>query len=530
MKEKIMGAMQKFSKAIVVPVLYLPVVGLIMVICNFITNANIISALPFLGIDAIQITFKSIYTALNSIFVNLGPIFAIGVAFGLAKKKKEHAALVAFLSLYIFCAGQNAFLNLTGQLHEAVGNGQSMMLGFQIVDMGVFLGIIIGCVVGYIHNRYCDKDLGEVLSVYGGTRFVFLVCIPVMMVLAFAFTVIWPPVQSVIESIARFISSSGGLGYFTFGFLERLLIPTGLHHLIGSAMWYTDLGGVATVGGEVYAGSWAIALAELGDPSVAKLSITTVFNNVSLAKQFGLVGAGLAMLHCAKPSMKKKARAIYIPAILTSCLAAITEPIEFTFLFVSPVLFLIHSLLSGLFFYLLYFFQITCVTAGGIFETLLYNIPAGIAKTGWPFYILLGLVQAVVYYVVFRFFITKFDIKIPGRDDSEDVKLVSKQEYEESKKGIPTQDNKNDSKLELGKAIYEAIGTIANIETVDNCFTRLRVVVKDMSLVNEEALKATGSRGVVKRGNEIQIIYGTNVNKFRKALEEYMESNNVQLN
>lgn len=530
MKDRIVGAMQQFSKAIVVPVLYLPAIGLIMVICNFVTNANIVSALPFLGNEAIQTVFSTAYNGLNSIFTNLGPIFAIGVAFGLAKKKKEHAALIAFMSLYIFCASQSTFLSLTGQLHEAVGNGQSMMLGFQIVDMGVFLGLIIGVLVGVLHNRFCDKDLGEIFSVYGGTRFVFLLCIPTMMALAILFAYMWPPIQAGITSVATFISTSGGIGYFTFGFLERLLIPTGLHHLLGSAIWYTDLGGVATIGGETYSGAWAIALAELGDPEVAKLSLTTIFNNVTLVKIFGLSGAGLAMLSCAKPEMRNKARAIYIPAILTSCLAAITEPIEFTFLFVSPILFVIHSLLTGVFFFLLYTFQITCCTAGGIFETLLYNVPAGIEKTGWPFFILLGLVQLAVYFVVFRWFILKFDVKVPGRDDSDDVKLLTKKDYEQKKSGgAQSGSSVSTDQLDLGRAILEGIGGIENVKSIDNCFTRLRVGIVSMDKVDEEALKKTGSRGLVKRGNEIQIVYGTNVNRFRKALEDYMEATGLEV-
>ncbi|WP_416326230.1 PTS transporter subunit EIIC [[Eubacterium] hominis] len=524
MKEKFIGAMQSFSKAIVAPVLYLPAVGLILVICNFMINPNIVSSIPFLGNDVIQITFKVMYNGLMSVFNNLGPIFAIGVAFGLAKKKKEHAALVAFLCLFIFCAAQNSFLTITETLHESTGNGQNMMLGFQIVDMGVFLGILIGIIVGSLHNKYCDKDLGEVLSVYGGTRFVFLISIPIMLIMAIAFAYLWPPVQSMITNVATFISTSGGIGFFTFGFLERLLIPTGLHHLIGSALWYTDLGGVATIAGETYSGAWAIALAELGDPNTARLSLTTIFNNVTLVKVFGLSGAGLAMLYCAKPKLKNKARAIYVPAILTSCLAAITEPLEFTFLFVSPILFVIHSVLTGIFFYLLYFFQITVCSAGGIFETLLYNVPAGVAKTGWPWFILLGLVQMAVYFFVFKWFILKYDVKIPGRDESEDVKLVTKKDYEASKNSTDQTSDKSLSNS-LGKQIYEAVGGIQNIKNIDNCFTRLRIVVDSLELVNENLLKETGSKGLVKRGNEIQIIYGVNVNKFRKSLEDYLEAN-----
>ena len=215
--------------------------------------------------------------------------------------------------------------------------------------------------------------------------------------------------------------------------------------------------------------------------------------------------------------------AIYVPAILTSCLAAITEPIEFTFLFVSPVLFFIHSLLTGIFFVLLYVFQITCVTAGGIFETLLYNVPAGIAKTGWPWFVLLGLVQMATYYFVFRWFILKFDIKIPGRDESEEVKLVTKKDYDNIKK------EKSDSGNEIGEQIYQAVGGIENINLIDNCFTRLRITVKSIDIVDEAKLKETGSKGLVKKGNEIQIIYGVNVNKFRKFLEDYLEENNLEI-
>ena len=323
-------------------------------------------------------------------------------------------------------------------LHEATGNGQNMMLGFQIVDMGVFLGIIIGVIVGCLHNKYCDKDLGEVLSVYGGTRFVFLISIPVMLVMAIAFAYLWPPVQSLITSVATFISTSGGIGFFTFGFLERLLIPTGLHHLIGSALWYTDLGGVATVAGETYSGAWAIALAQLGDPETAKLSLTTIFNNVTLVKVFGLSGAGLAMLHCAKPALKNKARAIYVPAILTSCLAAITEPIEFTFLFIAPALFVVHALLAATLATVAYICGVVGVLAGGLIEMSALNfIP--LMASHWSTYLTLlvvGLIFTGIYFVVFRFLILKFDFKTPGREDDEEIKFHSKKNIVKNKMAV----------------------------------------------------------------------------------------------
>lgn len=517
MKDKIIKAMQKFSKAIVVPVLFLPAVGIMLVLCNLMVNPNITKYLTFLNNKVIFTVFTVFRDALMSIFTNLGPIFAIGIAFGLAKRKKEQAALVSFMSLFIYLAGQNSYLNLTGKLVKPdalYGSGQATMLGFQIIDMGVFLGIIIGLIVGFIHNKYCEKDLGEIFSVYGGSRFGFLILIPIMIALAIINTYIWPPVQYLIGSMSKMMLHSGPFGYFAFGFLERFLVPTGLHHLIGSPIWYTELGGAAEVGGKLYTGAWNIALAQLADPTVVKLSRTTIFNNTTFVKIFGLAGASLAMIKTAKLENKQKAKAVILPAMLTSVFAAITEPIEFTFLFLSPLLWLIHSLLTGAFLAILYILNITCVSSGGILETLLYNIPAGIQKTGWPGFIAVGLVQAVVYFYVFKWFIQKFDLKTPGREDGE-VKLITKQEFEKKK---------NVAGNELGMAILKAIGGKDNLILVDSCFTRLRLELKDMSVIDEELLKEYNSKGVVKNGDEVQIIYGVNVGKYRKALEDALET------
>ncbi|WP_367569454.1 PTS transporter subunit EIIC [Lacrimispora sp.] len=521
MKDNIIGGLQKFSKAMISSVLYLPAIGMVMVVCNIFTNANITNALPILKQDWLYLPFKVIYDALLSIFANLGPIFAIGIAFGLAKKKKEHAALVAFMSLFVYLASQQSFLKLTERLSETTGGatGQAMMLGFQVINAGVFIGIIIGVVTGLIHNRYCDKDLGDIFSVYGGTKFVFILMIPIMLTMSIGFTYIWPPIQFAINSLTNFIGTSGAPGFFVFGFLNRLLIPTGLHQILESVIYYTDLGGVATIGGQVISGARNIALAEIADPGTAKLSITTVFACASIAKMFGLTGAGLAMLKCAKPEQKNKAKAIFIPAILTSALTGITEPIEFTFLFVSPVLFVIHSVLTGFALVALYLLNVTSCTMGSIIDVFLYNVPAGVAKTNWPMFLLVGVVLMVLYYFVFSWYILKFDVKTPGRDDREDITLITKKDYKEKKQG-----GSHDDDLEIGKKIMEAVGGRENVVSIDNCFTRLRLELKDMEKINEELLKETGSRGIVKRGNETQIIYGTNVNKFRKMLEDYMET------
>lgn len=520
MKDKFVTAMQTFSKAIVVPVLYLPAIGLILVICNFITNPAIVGVLPFLGAQPIQVLFKVLYSGLMSVFNNLGPIFAIGVAFGLAKKKKEHAALISFLCLFIFCSAQNAYLTQMNLLDEAVGNGQNLMLGFQIVDMGVFLGIVIGVVVGLLYNKYCDKDLGEVLSVYGGTKFVFLISIPIMLALAILFVYIWPPVQNLITSVATFISTSGGVGYFTFGFLERLLIPTGLHHLLGSAVWYTDLGGVATVAGKEYVGSWAIALAQLSDPGTAKLSLVTIFNNVTLCKLFGLTGAGLAMLSCAKPSMKNKAKAIYIPAILSSCLAAITEPIEFTFLFVAPMLFVVHAFLAATLATTMWLAGIVGINSGGLIEIASLNL-IPLMRNHWQQYLLelvIGLIFTAIWFVVFRFLILKFDFKTPGREDEAEIEFGSKEKFrnKQAEKGGKA----GDPKLELCELILEGLGGKDNIVDVTNCATRLRVNVKDETLCKDDPyFKAIGTHGCSINGKAYQVIIGLKVPSIREVFE-----------
>lgn len=501
MKEKMIGGLQKFSKAMISSVLYLPAIGLVMVVCNIFTNANITNALPFLQQDWLYIPFKVIYDALLSIFANLGPIFAIGIAFGLAKKKKEHAALVAFMSLFVYLAAQQSFLTLTDRLTETTGGatGQAMMLGFQVINAGVFIGIIIGVIVGVVHNKYCDKDLGSIFSVYGGTKFVFLVMIPIMLVLAIGFVYIWPPIQHGINNLTHFIGTSGAPGFFVFGFLNRLLIPTGLHQILESVIYYTDLGGVAEVGGQVIAGARNIALAEIADPETTKLHISTVFACASIAKMFGL----------------------------TSALTGITEPLEFTFLFVSPMLFVIHSVLTGCALVALYLLNVSCCTMGSLIDVFLYNVPAGVQKTNWPMFFVVGIVLLVVYYFVFKWYILKFDVKTPGRDDSDEVALVTKDDYKKKKaKDVSDDKIKNDktTALETGRKILEAVGGEENIVSIDNCFTRLRLELKDLDVLDEQLLKETGSKGIVKRGQETQIIYGTDVNKYRKMLEDYLET------
>ncbi len=535
MKEKIMNKLQDFSKGMFVPVLILPIAGIIIAIGNILTNARLAEYLPFLKNNLVYGLGKMLSGSLVSILTNLGIIFCVGLAVGLAKKKKAEAGFTSLLVFLVFINAMNIFLTLNEKLAPADalrGSGQTTVLGVQILDMGVFLGIILGIVVAYIHNKFCEKEFDGAFQIYGGSRLVFILLIPVTVLLAIVFSYIWPLVQSGINSLGNFIQGSGNFGIFTYGTLERLLIPTGLHHLVYTPFLYSSLGGVAEIGGEVFEGARNIYFAEMADPSIAKLSASVIWDARGLSKMFGLIGACLAMYHTALPKNKNKIKALLIPAAVTSIIAGVTEPIEFSFMFVAPVLFGIHAVLSGLGMVVLNLLGVTAIGPNGLIDFLLYNLPLGIEKTGWPMYILVGVGQFIIYYVVFRFVISKFKLKTPGREEEGETKLYTKSDYKEknASKGNSAigVENKEVNNGDLAPIIVEGLGGADNIVKVDNCFTRLRLTVKDSSIINEALLKnETSASGVVIKGQNVQVVYGLRVNSVRKSVDEYLgiESN-----
>ena len=524
MKEKLMNSMQRFAKAMFIPVLILPIAGILIAIGNLFTNAKLLEAVPFLD-NPVTKGFGTILSgSLVSILTNLGLIFAVGIAVGLAEKKKAEAGFTALLGFLVFINAMNKFMALTGSLFEGDslrGTGQTMVMGVQILDMGVFLGIILGIVTAYVHNRFIDKEFNNAFQIYGGARFVFIVLIPVVVLLAIMFSYVWPFFQSGINGLGSFINGSGNVGLFLYGMLERLLIPTGLHHLVYTPFLYSSLGGVQEVGGVLLEGSRNIYFAEIADNTVKVLSQSVIWDARGISKMFGLIGACVAMYQMAKPENKAKARAILIPAAVTSFIAGVTEPIEFSFMFVSPILFGIHSVLSGLSMVVLNLFNVRAIGPNGFIDFLLYNVPLGVEKTGWPMYIAVGLVF-FLYYFIFRTLIKVWNLKTIGREeDGGEVKLYSKKEYEEKK-----QSGKNIRNEEVpADIIVEALGGPENIERVDNCFTRLRVMLKEPGKVDESRLKnETGATGVVSKGNNVQVVYGLQVNSVRKAVDLYLES------
>ncbi|QLY80640.1 PTS transporter subunit EIIC [Clostridium intestinale] len=518
MKEKIMNAMQRFSKAMFIPVLILPIVGILIAFGNILTNARLAEYAPFLKNTLIFGFGKILSGSLVPILSNLGIIFCVGLAVGLAKEKKAESGFTSVLVYFVFINAMNIFLNLSGKLVPADqlrGSGQAVVLGTQVLDMGVFLGIILGIVVAYIHNRYCKKEFNGAFQVYGGSRLVFLILIPIVVVLAVVLSYVWPSVQWGISSLGYYIQKSGNFGIFIYGMLERLLIPTGLHHLVYTPFLYTQLGGVETIGGQVIEGARNIYFAEIADPAVKVLSGSVIWDARGVSKMFGLVGACLALYHTADDDKKKKAKAILIPAAITSIIAGVTEPIEFSFLFTAPILFGIHAVLSGLGMVALNILNVRAIGPNGLIDFLLYNLPLGIEKTSWPMFVLVGIVQFAIYYGLFRFLIVKLNLKTTGReDDKDDVQLYTKSDYKAKAEG-----NNSISSDDKALVIIEALGGKENIKKVDNCYTRLRLVLEDSTKVDEKTLKGTGAAGVVIKGENVQVIYGLNVTSIRSMVD-----------
>ncbi|MGC6173191.1 PTS transporter subunit EIIC [Lacrimispora sp. 38-1] len=530
MKDKVMNQLQHFSKAMFIPVLILPIAGILIAVGNLFTNAKLLEILPVLN-NPVTKGFGTILSgSLVAILNNLGLIFCVGLGAGLANKKKSEAAFTALLGFLVFINAMNKFMNLTGILYTGDslrGTGQAMVLGVQILDMGVFLGIILGIITAMVHNKYCDIEFQNAFQIYGGSRFVFIVLIPVVVLMSVVLTFVWPFVQMGITGLGAFINHSGNFGIFIYGALERLLIPTGLHHLVYTPFLYTSLGGTETIGGQVFEGARNIYYAEMADPSIAVLSPSVIWDARGISKMFGLIGACLAMYHTARPENRNKIKAILIPAAFTSFIAGVTEPIEFSFMFVAPVLFAVHAALSGLSMVVLNLLQVRAIGPNGFIDFLLYNVPLGIHKTGWPMYILTGLGFFVIYYVVFRLLIQKLNLNTLGREtEGLEMKLHTKAEYKEKAAAEKSKKDKAVKEDVDGFRIVEALGGSKNIEKVDNCYTRLRLILSNPELVQEEVLKHdTAASAVVKKGNNVQVVYGLQISAVRKAVDEALGKN-----
>lgn len=518
MKAKIMGLMEKFSKAMVQPLSYISVAGMLLVIGVLLTNDAVIDFIPFLKWSPIQLIGKMLYESIMMIINNLGLVFAVGISSAIAKKEKHQAAIIGLFVYIMFLKANNVTLAFNNALAEPnpmiglFGTGQATVLGLQVTDMGVFNGIILGCLTGYVFNKTCNASFKGYWAMYSGVRFSFACMVGLSIVLGYSVTLIWPVIQSGINALTGVIASTGSFGLFLFGMLERLLIPTGLHHLVYAPFQFAELGGTLTVGGNTIVGAYPIVLTELqmGVP----FSDSIYFMGNGFVKTFGYLGICAAFYHTAFKENKAQVRNILIPLALTATLSGITEPIDFMFAFAAPLLFLVHSIIGGIFVALLKVLGIHAMTTG-LINSAIMNVVAGAERTNFPLMYVLAIVQILVYFGVFTFLIKKFNMRTPGREISEtrsldDLPIDVKEEIVEIK---------NDADESIGN-IIAGLGGKENINTVENCFTRLRVSVVDESLIDESKINKTTHSGIVRSGNDIQIIYGLEVPAIRKQVDE----------
>jgi len=520
-KEAITTYFSDLSRAMLAPIYVLPLVGFVIAIGAAVTNPGIVEMLPFLDAPFFKGMGEILIWSTLSVLINLHIIFAVGLSIGLAKKDKHMAGFNAMIIYFVYLYTMNTYMNFNGLLIDGDlgGTGQATIMGLQVVDTGIFVGMLIGILNAYFHNKYSQKVLKGALTLYGESRLVLIIMIPVAICLGMIFTIIWPPVQQVIFQFGENIRGAGSVGVGLYGFLERILIPTGMHHLLWVPLHFTDLGGCAEVAGQNYCGIENIMLAEIADSETTRFSSSIVFDSRSLVKIFGLTGAGIAMYHCADLDKREKVKAILLPAVISSILVGITEPIEFAFLFVAPILFVVHAILTGLFMALLSVFDILAVGKGGLIDFIMYNIPLGTEKTDWPQYVAMGLVQMAVFYVVFRTMIIKLNLKTIGRGEAE-MKLQTRADYNASK-GVAIVDSATGEYNSV--AIIEGLGGKDNIVDVQNCYTRLRVEIHDPALVNEAKIQEANPMGIVNKGQSIQIIIGSHVASVRQEVNDQLE-------
>ena len=529
MKDKIFGVLQRVGRSFMLPIALLPVAGLLLGIGSSFTNETMLAAY---GLNSVIHPGTLIYTILDvmsqtgsAVFNNLALLFAMGVAIGMARKEKEVAALSGAVAYIIMNTAIQAMINAAGGVEAMPANSTTTMLGITTLQMGVFGGIVVGLGVAALHNKFYKIELPQVLAFFGGTRFVPIVSSIVYLVVGIAMFYIWPVVQSGIAALGALVLASGYAGTFIYGLLERALIPFGLHHVFYMPFWQTAVGGTAIIDGVTVTGAQNIFFAELASKSttVFSVSATRFMAGKFPFMMFGLPGAALAMYQCAKPEKKKVAGGLLLSAALTAFLTGITEPLEFTFIFVALPMYAVHCVLAGLSFMLMHILNVGVgmTFSGGLIDLVLFGVMQGNDKTHWMWVVVVGAVYFVLYYIIFRFMISKFDYKTPGRDDAEEVKLYTRADVNARNAASGSVPAGNDP---VSAMIVEGLGGAANLADVDCCATRLRCTVNDAALVKQDVLKASGASGVICKGNGVQVVYGPKVAVIKAKLEDYLES------
>lgn len=542
MKDKIFGVLQRVGRSFMLPIAILPVAGLLLGIGSSFTNETTIATYGLQKILGSGTLLNSLLIIMNkvgsAVFDNLPLIFAVGVAIGMAKKEKEVAALSALIAYFVMNVAISAMLLINGeitadgQIAKSVLEGTvTSVCGIQSLQMGVFGGIIVGLGVATLHNRFHKIVLPNALSFFGGSRFVPIISTIVYMFVGILMYFIWPVVQNGIYALGGLVTGSGYIGTLIFGIIKRALIPFGLHHVFYMPFWQTAVGGTMEVSGHMVQGGQNIFFAQLADSAnIAHFSAdaTRYFSGEFIFMIFGLPGAALAMYRCAKPEKKKVAGGLLLSAALACMFTGITEPLEFSFLFVAPALFVVQVILAGAAYMIAHMLNIAVglTFSGGFLDLFLFGILQGNEKTSWLRIIPVGIIYFILYYVIFTFMIRKFDFKTPGReDDDTETKLYTKADVNARKgAGKAAGAAATTSADPVSELITRGLGGKKNIVDVDCCATRLRITVAEPERVRDELLKQTDSRGIVKKGQGVQVIYGPHVTVIKAKLEEYLET------
>ena len=505
--QKFLRRLERFSQSLLSPLSYLSAAGLLLVLGALLTSKPLCQALPVLQWAPLQLVGQLLYNGMMVLINNLSVILCVGVAAVRAKTEKQDAALLALMAYLVFLTANHTALEALGLLAQPngmtglAGTGQTTILGIQVVDTGVASGIVLGFAAAWLFNRTCEKQFyGMITQLYSGLRWSFLWLSALAVALGLGFCFVCPPLQRAVSALTGWIAASGNAGVFLYGFLERLLIPTGLHHLVYMPFQFSQLGGQLMVGSVTYTGAYVVMMTEynLGLP----FSDGIVWMYTGFTKTFGYFGIAAAFIFCARRGSRKKTALQLLPLAFTASLASITEPLDFLFCFSAPVLWLAHAAISGSFIVLLHLCGVTAFTSN-LLGSLVMNLSAGAARTNYPVLYLLGLAQIAVYFVVFTVLIKALDLPTPGRRPEEPSR---------PEKALPL-DEQGIEKL------IAAFGGRENIRTVDNCFTRLRVTVNDPAFVKEQALKALPCSGVVQSGCDVQIVYGIRAPEVRQAVE-----------
>ena len=531
MKDKVFGVLQRVGRSFMLPIALLPVAGLLLGIGSSFTNPT---TLETYNLTNIIREGGLLYTILNImskaggvVFDNLPLLFAMGVAIGMAKKEKEVAALSGAISYLIMNTAISTLIAAKGGVEALAANTTTSVLGITTLQMGVFGGIVVGLGVAALHNRFYKIELPQVLSFFGGTRFVPIICSLVFLIVGAVMFYVWPIVQGWIASLGNLVLASGYFGTWIYGIIERALIPFGLHHVFYMPFWQTEIGGAVMIDGNLVQGAQNIFFAELASNSTTQFSVeaTRFMAGKFPFMIFGLPAAAYAMYRLARPEKKKVAGGLLLSAALTAMLTGITEPLEFTFLFVAPLMYGVHCVLAGLSFMLMHILNVGVgmTFSGGLIDLFLFGVLQGNAKTNWIWIVVVGLVYALLYFAVFYFMIKKFNYKTPGREaDDEETKLYTRKDVDARKNQAKAQPDS------VSALILKGLGGKDNISDIDCCATRLRVTVKKPELTDEAALRQSGASGVIKKGHGVQIVYGPKVSVIKSNLEDYMDSGKVE--